>query len=236
MTWNLENHQVAYGQWLRARVRYRKFAISPSGKYVVYFAADWSREREVGPTWTAVSRPPYFTALALWKEQSTWGGGGIFISDNHLALHTNHLSLAEGFSLPPDWKISCSRGEGAPEHPEDYWISESLEIDSEKEYEEDTISYQKLEGDRSLIRAYIDKPYFGRYDSYIRDRGVDHLLPEGQVLEADHFGNALIAAGGRLYVLKKEQPYRGLESCQLIADVNDLRPQRSTTPDAFRSW
>jgi hypothetical protein len=37
-------------------------------------------------TWTAISRPPYFTALALWASFGTWTGGGGFASDGALVL------------------------------------------------------------------------------------------------------------------------------------------------------
>lgn len=41
--------------------------------------------------WTAVSRPPYLTALALWPKGDCWHGGGLFKSNRLLWL--NHKPL-----------------------------------------------------------------------------------------------------------------------------------------------
>jgi hypothetical protein len=41
----------------------------------------WSSETE--GAYTVLSRPPYFTALALFPEGSTWGGGGRFLDNEH---------------------------------------------------------------------------------------------------------------------------------------------------------
>ena len=55
------------------------------------------------------SRPPYFTALALWGKGDCWGGGGLFDSGLRLRLNhrpesyhpnTDEMALGEGFRLP----------------------------------------------------------------------------------------------------------------------------------------
>jgi len=57
--------------------------LSPDGNLFVYFAGKFRDDNNgYGRTWTAVSRPPYLTALALWPIGDTWGGGGVFL-DNH---------------------------------------------------------------------------------------------------------------------------------------------------------
>jgi hypothetical protein len=38
-------------------------------------------------TWTAVSTPPYFTALAFWPAHGTWTGGGLFIGQRVIGLY-----------------------------------------------------------------------------------------------------------------------------------------------------
>jgi YD repeat-containing protein len=37
--------------------------------------------------WTAISKPPYFTALALWPKYGSWDGGGLFKSNNSIFLN-----------------------------------------------------------------------------------------------------------------------------------------------------
>ncbi len=41
----------------------------------------WGSDAE--GAYTVISRPPYWTALALFPEGSTWGGGGVFLDDRH---------------------------------------------------------------------------------------------------------------------------------------------------------
>src|ERR1700760_351322 len=70
--WNLKNDTFVHGQWLKARVYERRCDLSPEGDMLLYFAAT---HRKPYGTWSAVSRPPFFTALALWPKGDAWGGG-----------------------------------------------------------------------------------------------------------------------------------------------------------------
>lgn len=96
--WNTADDSFQLGQWLHGRVYPERCGLSPSGKLFVYFAMKYGRPDFKGGyerTFTAVSKPPYWTALAMWPEGSTWGGGGRFIDDQTLRLAygangTNH--------------------------------------------------------------------------------------------------------------------------------------------------
>jgi hypothetical protein len=44
------------------------------------------RPAESFSTWTAVSKPPFFTALAIWPSLGTWTGGGCFGEDGAICL------------------------------------------------------------------------------------------------------------------------------------------------------
>jgi len=117
LRWDLKADSFEAGQWLKARIYERRCDLSPSGDRLVYFAASY---RAPYQTWTAVSRPPYFTALALWPKGDAWGGGGLFSSENELLLnHTSfQMALADGFVAPGTLRIgtlqSAGRGEDSP--------------------------------------------------------------------------------------------------------------------------
>jgi hypothetical protein len=102
--WNLATDALEVGQWFKGRVYERRSDLSPDGALLVYFAA---RYRGTPSTWTAVSRPPYFTALALWGGLGTWGGGGLFVHGRRLGL--NHVeacrTLFQGFALPKGFEV-----------------------------------------------------------------------------------------------------------------------------------
>ena len=96
--WNTAKDKFECGQWLHGRIYAERCGLSPNGKLFVYFAMKYGRvgkEHGYEQTFTAVSKPPYLTALALWPEGSTWGGGGHFVDDATLRLAygangTNH--------------------------------------------------------------------------------------------------------------------------------------------------
>jgi hypothetical protein len=103
--WSLSNDRFQPGQWLKAHVYVERCDLSPDGELLCYFAGNY---RAPYATWTAISRPPYFTALALWAKGDAWGGGGLFDSRMRLRLnhrpepyhHRDEIALAEGFRLP----------------------------------------------------------------------------------------------------------------------------------------
>jgi hypothetical protein len=99
IAWNLETDAFIPGQWLKGRIHEERCDLSPDGDLLVYFAADQAREYG---TWTAISRPPYLTALALWPLGDTWSGGGLFESATSVAIdHPDGATMADGFTLPP---------------------------------------------------------------------------------------------------------------------------------------
>jgi hypothetical protein len=59
--------------------------------------------RRLGDTWTAISAPPYFTALAIWPAFGTWTGGGWFHADGRILLWETLDGLTPRWNTaPPD--------------------------------------------------------------------------------------------------------------------------------------
>lgn len=87
--WNTANDTFVHGQWLHGRIYEERCGLSPDGTLFVYFAMKHGHIDEASGyrvTFTAVSKPPYLTALAMWPEGSTWGGGGRFTAPRTLRL------------------------------------------------------------------------------------------------------------------------------------------------------
>ena len=102
--WDLKIDKFIEGQWFNGRIYERRCDLSPSGKRLIYFAAN---QKKPYFSWTAVSRPPFLTALALWPKGDAWGGGGLFTSENEILLNhrANELELADGFKLARNVRI-----------------------------------------------------------------------------------------------------------------------------------
>src|SRR5215471_196971 len=94
-----DTDQFYEGQWFKGRIYERRCDLSPSGERLVYFAASYKPPYS---TWTAVSRPPFLTAVALWPKGDAWGGGGLFAREGEILLNhrPEHMKMAEGFQLP----------------------------------------------------------------------------------------------------------------------------------------
>lgn len=120
--WNTLDDTFEPGQWLKGRIYERRCDLSPTGDLLVYFAA---KNRAPIYSWSAVSRPPFLTALAMWQKNDAWGGGGRFVSRTRLELnhYAGELELAQGFSVPRWLKVSQfgerpGRGEDDPIYSE----------------------------------------------------------------------------------------------------------------------
>ncbi|MCX5661426.1 MAG: hypothetical protein NTW19_17225 [Planctomycetota bacterium] len=119
LRWDTGSDAIEPGQWFTGRIYERRCDLSPSGDLLVYFAAKQTRrqsESSCTATWTAVSKPPYLTALALWPKGDAWGGGGQFLDERTLALNhgdiTHHPSHAPGKHLRVKPQHLC--GEDSP--------------------------------------------------------------------------------------------------------------------------
>ena len=101
--WWLASDRLEIGQWFKGRIHERRSDLSPDGELLVYLAA---KHTGLG-TWNAVSRPPYLTALAVWPNLGTWGGGGLFETDFTLGLNVRHEQpeLHGDARLPKSFKV-----------------------------------------------------------------------------------------------------------------------------------
>lgn len=89
--WHTDRDAFEDGQWFHGRIYERRCDLSPDGSKLVYFASKFSgrtlRDTAYTCAWTAVSKPPFFTALALWPKGDCWHGGGLFEKDHFVWLN-----------------------------------------------------------------------------------------------------------------------------------------------------
>jgi len=115
--WNTATHEFFAGQWLKGRIYEERCGLSPNGDKLVYLAAD---QKPPYYAWTAVSRPPFLTALALWPNLGTYGGGGVWDTNRRLLLNQMGVpKLGAGFQKPKELDVRpiapwAGRGEDEP--------------------------------------------------------------------------------------------------------------------------
>ncbi len=102
LLWNLDTDSIVPGQWFKGSIDEQCCDLSPDGKLLVYFARKTDPKQNPGEEyWTAISRPPYFTALALWFKGSNYNGGGLFESNERVLINdfSDHQA-SEKFQTP----------------------------------------------------------------------------------------------------------------------------------------
>lgn len=104
LLWDLATDRVEGGQWLSGRVDEDKCDVSPDGQLFVYFGGKFKPQVD---TFTAISRPPNFTALAFWPARGTYGGGGVFETNRRVVLEYGRVDfeLHSGTTLPRDFEV-----------------------------------------------------------------------------------------------------------------------------------
>jgi hypothetical protein len=132
--WNTLTDEFQAGHWFHGRLYERRADLSPNGSLLIYFAQKISvrslKDHEYTYAWTAVSKPPFLTALALWPKGDCWHGGGSFVNNKTILLnHKREASKAHPKHKPKGLKVILKdnvRGEDDP------IFSERLERDGWK--------------------------------------------------------------------------------------------------------
>ncbi len=98
--WHRDSDTFEDGQWIKSKVYVERCALSPDGQHFIYFLLDGRWSAETRGSFTALSRPPYWTALSLFPEGDTWGGGGVFLDNTHYFASgdTDIIGRDEGLS------------------------------------------------------------------------------------------------------------------------------------------
>lgn len=237
--WDTKSDTFLEGQWFKGRIHEWDCDLSPCGDMLLYFATKYK-----GPfhTWTALSRPPWLTALALWPLGDTWYGGGLFLDGK--TVYQNHpegrTELAEGFSLPRRMKVQTP-AQGAEYCPtatsrllRDGWVRKRR---AGREVYEKSFCFD-ASCIRSLRRDWSGRA-FGETEHESLDGGGQSSVPLGRTEWADwdRKGDILFARGGKLFRLKpdKKKMFHA-ENAVELADFSDLRFTERAAPDWALRW
>lgn len=260
LRWDLASDAVTAGQWLSGRLYNERCDVSPDGRLVVYFAGKFKPGMD---TFTAVCRPPYFTALALWPDSGTWGGGGFFVRDRLLILNYGHIGeLNDGAGIPADFEIG-SVTEYRAHHPEDERLAESRGwrlvargVDGERTREMWAFAEPWVHERPSPLQAglVLERRWLGMFEmngpSHVysyrlidrsrRTRAGEPICEElGRLdwADWDHDGSLLLANNGCLLRRPMSGSLAGTQApATVVADLRDNVFKNVPPPDAARVW
>ena len=260
ISWNLKDDSFEPGQWFKGRIYERRCDLSPDGKYLGYFAATY---KEPLLSWTAISKPPYLTALALWPKGDGWGGGGLFKNQQEFLLNhkPDEEDLHADFSLPKNLNINsfgeyAGHGEDDPIHHtrllRDGWIMKSkgkkavpkFNTDVTWDYSKDPVIYEKVNKNNSLKLQMQIKGLHKRGGSWYL---IDHFLynnknnsplslTDTDWADWDHNGDLVYAQDGKLFRVKIESASIESSSTRKIADFSQMKFEEVIAPDWAKKW
>jgi hypothetical protein len=257
LRWDLRTDKIVPGQWVNARVHVARSDISPDGELVASFVASY---RKMPGTWTAISRPPYFTALAVWPKGDTWGGGGLFVSNSHFLLaHStarsnsdiDEFKLMDGFTLPKRFRVQpLDRHSTVPESE----VEEARMVLSGWRFVQRYVWHYGLSefAEPEIMARPLDNPKAPRFElrrfrtSFEIRRAEVHDLVGGTQrdlgrvdwVDADPKGDVLWSKGGCLFRLSG--PARRAMDIhaepELVADLNDMTFEAIEAPKKALRW
>jgi len=259
--WNLETDHFEMGQWFKVRIYEKRCDLSPDGDLLIYFAAS---QKKPFVSWTAVSRPPYLTALALWKKGDCWGGGGQFQTGAQIRLNhrENQMDLAPDFSVPK-WLSVAQFGDHSGWGEDDPIWSNRLERDGwirtgypERE-ERDSGAKMWLKFDPPITWEKVHPLWPRKYTLRMSILGLHERNGPWDIIEHHLFGldgrtemigrsdwadwspngDLLFAQSGCLYRLRHEKGKFGpVETSEEIADFSKLKFENRAPTEEAQHW
>jgi hypothetical protein len=252
--WDTRADTFQRGHWFHGRIYDRRSDLSPDGALLVYFAARHTVRAGEPPwaySWTAVSRPPWLTALALWPKGDSWWGGGAF-ADNRTLLLNHRPHEAEphpehrprGLRVVPD-PDAC--GEDDPLY------GRRLERDGwrlHQAWEGSLGSYRAgwvTAAPEIRSRGHRAHDLRLRFERWRRGRRHFHLFavlaPNGEELlelgevdwaDWDHAGRLIVLRGGAVHAAPVDGARIG--DLRTLVDLTADVPEPRAPPEWARSW
>jgi hypothetical protein len=257
--WDRKSDSFEIGQWFKGRIYEDRCDLSPSGNLLVYLAA---KHRGPIPTWTAVSKPPYLTAVALWPNLGTWGGGGLF--DDEHSLRLSHIfddvKLAEGFALSKSVKVSSLGNRSGAEainsihhirllrdgwhlHPEGTLVAVKSKKPAASRmariYEREMVGKKSTHILRMKIHGAVvgDDKYAPDYEVLDRRRNSVLSLPRLDWADWDDNGDLLFTKAGKLFRLAAGRNAENwAKPAKELADFSALTFAEKKAPKWAQHW
>jgi hypothetical protein len=172
--WDRDSDRFHDGQWLKHKVYVERCDLSPDGKHFLYFTLDGQWGLPTKGSYTVICKPPYFTALRLYPQGDTWGGGGYFIDPARFYVHAggaeadivggaSGLERVFGTAPTPSNPAGLMDAKGKPlrlDSATTGWLAEGRPVPAVGEYEtEGACLYRRKNGTRHLIRDFGDMAF-----------------------------------------------------------------------------
>jgi hypothetical protein len=254
--WHFTTDTFECGHWFHGRIYDKRSDLSPDGELLVYFASQFNRrsapDGERLYAWTAVSRAPWLTALALWPKEDCWWGGGLFTGRRSLWLnHKPEESTPHPQHRPKGLRIESNpkaHGENEPIYrrrlDRDGW---TLRQQWSTEWQGLPLGYRTIVPDERMRSSPLS-PAIG----IVLTRRIDNLsyrehfhiegaaneveLPPGPLnwLDWDARGRVVALSGGKIWAAQVDDTRVG-RFAELL-DLRSDRPENRAPPVSATRW
>jgi len=253
--WNTKKDTFEYGHWFSGRVYERRCDLSPDGTKLIYFVSKFNRktiqDSEYTYAWTAISKPPWLTALALWPKGDCWHGGGMFESNEKVFLnHKPEQSQPHPKHQPKRLAVvpnPNAAGENEPLYSmrltRDGWnLVEEWKI--QHKYGSGFVTDQPEERllrhprerhlqllMRKMLRGYR---YWEEYEILDTKTGDQIPLIDVECANWDQRGRLVLLTQGKLKIGRLDEN-NGLKQKELV-DFNNQEPEEIDSPAWAKRW
>jgi hypothetical protein len=254
LRWNTVDDTLERGQWFHGRIYERRSDISPDGSLLIYFVRKISgrtlKDTEYTYAWTAISKPPFLTALALWPKGDCWHGGGSFSDNKTVVLnHKREVSSPHPNHEPQGLRIKLRKNVCGEDDP---IYSERLQRDGwilKKKWETENRGYPRMfrttqaevrekrqpKGTQAiqLTRSITGLDYAEEF-AVLDAKAFSIQLVEASWADWDQQGRLTFARGGRIF--EGHIDADGSLGERELFDLNVDKPTRSVSPEWAQRW
>jgi len=255
ITWNTADDTFEPGQWFHGKIYDRRSDLSLDGSLLLYFAQKITgrslKDREYTYAWTAISRPPYLTALALWPKGDCWHGGGHFLDNSAIELnHKPNVANSHPNHQPKGIRVELRNHVHGEDDP---IFSERLERDGWKLKQEWLVENRGWEELFRTIQPELREKVDKDGKMVIRlTRSISHLyyseifeivdnewshssrIPDASWVDWDQHGRLVIAQNGKIYIGRIHEG--GHLDKQELHDLTSNKPAFLPSPQWAREW
>ena len=239
--WHTDTDKIEHGQWLKGRVYERRCDVSADGSLFLAFVRQ-SGGRTETDTWLALSRPPYFSALAVWLIGGTYHTGGFFPGER--SVWTGYGESAPDKGELPGWlHVTAPRDipyiDGTPE-----WTDRTVHLNRllrdgwgmvDPSTQNTVLARRRPEQPLTVVLTQRFAGFEmsgGPYEVSCRlqhDDGTNTDLGIATWADWDQRGRLVLAREGKLFVF-------GANGFEEIADFNAQEPVPEPAPGWAMQW
>jgi hypothetical protein len=255
LKWNTDSDSFEPGQWFHGKIYERRSDLSPDGSMLLYFAQKIEgrtlHDVEYTYAWTAVSRPPFLTALALWPKGDCWHGGGSFQDDKTVILnHKPDVARPHPNHIPQGLEVILRNHVHGEDDP---IFSERLQRDGWEIKQEWVLEYrgyplmyttpqpeirEKRNLDGSLLirltRSVEGLDYAEEFAVSSGDGSVLFQIERASWADWDHRGRMVFARDGKIFEGQVDD--RAALNTRELVDLNSAKPVPIRSPNWASQW